>query len=240
MSWKKFAIATLIIAVVLVLQLRKVSALKIPETATQASVAIVEKTKPATAVHVAPVKAAPNQASRERELKSLTEMTDTLSEYSQGKMHLVDLVSELERTQQAPVVTRDANAYTGEMAIVRTKNPLPGTRYFHAQYFADEHNEPFVQHMSFEFKPGPSAMADALDAVKKSFPQLGSPTETSGDFVEWAVDEHHILWVKKMAQDDLKENPFNAYSSNDIGTIRVAYETEPHGSGESFGESSEE
>ena len=233
MSWKKFAIATLILAVVLVLQLRKVSALKNPESAVQASVAVVEKAKPASVQKPAVKPSIPNQASRERELKSLTEMTDTLSEFSQGKMHLVDLVSELERTQQAPIVTRDANAYTGEMAIVRTKNPLPGTRYFHAQYFADEHNEPFVQHMSFEFKPGPSAMADALDAVKKSFPQLGSPTETRGDFVEWAIDEHHILWVKKMAQDDLKENPFNAYSSNDVGTIRVAYETEPHGSGES-------
>ena len=48
------------------------------------------------------------------------------------------------------------------------------------------------------------------------------------DFVKWDLDEHRIIWVKKMGAEDLRDDPFNAYTAADIHTIRVAVEPEIH------------
>ncbi|NJL71061.1 MAG: hypothetical protein HC888_05310 [Candidatus Competibacteraceae bacterium] len=40
---------------------------------------------------------------------------------------------------------------------------------------------------------------------------------------------NYIVWVKKMAKDDLQDDPFNSYTSADSGTVRVAVELEIHG-----------
>ncbi len=168
-----------------------------------------------------------NPDSTERERNALLEMAATLARFTQPNITLKDLVDYLESNRQEPLTTRNSNPYTGEMAIVRTQSPLPGTRYFHAQYFNGEDGEAFVQHMSFEYKPGPSAMADAVAAVQRAF-SLGSPEAEHEGYVQWALKNGYIIWVKKMAPEDLKDDPFNAYTAEDAGTIRVAIEAEVH------------
>jgi hypothetical protein len=158
----------------------------------------------------------------------LEEMTQTLSQFSKREAQLRDLVEYLKTQRQEPVVTRDQNAETGEMVIVRTQRPPDGTRYFHAQYFSDEEGKGFVQHMSFEFQPGPTSMIDATEAVQKSFPSLGNPQTRKDDFVRWNLDDNYILWIKKMTAEDLQDDPFNAYTPADVGTVRVAVELEIH------------
>ncbi len=162
-------------------------------------------------------------------LNSLSEMSRTLFAYTRPGIPLKDLVSYLQRSKQEPQVGHDRNPYTGDMAIVRVKTPLPGTRYFHAQYFADSDGTSFVQHMSFEYKPGPEAMRQAIAAVKASFPGLGAPKTAKPDFIEWALPEGRTVWIKKMAAEDLADDPYNAYGPRDIGTIRVAIESDVHG-----------
>ncbi|MGE0528310.1 MAG: hypothetical protein AB7G93_01690 [Bdellovibrionales bacterium] len=166
-------------------------------------------------------------AASSAELDSLTRMSQMLFEFTRPTASLQDLVKDLENRRQEPLVSRNANAYTGEMAIVRTKNPLPGTRYFHAQYFSGAEGKGFVQHMSFEFRPGPSAMTEAVQAVRSAF-TFGAPKVQRADYVQWALDSGYIVWIKKMGTEDLRDNPFNAYTSNDVGTIRVAIEAEIH------------
>ena len=163
------------------------------------------------------------------ELQSLATMSHTLGQISQGSFSLRRLLEDLQKTGQQPLVARDANPDTGEMLIVRTKSPLPGTRYFHAQYFTGDGGEHFVQHMSFEFKPGPDAMAEAIAAVEKNFPHLTQPLVKRDDYVKWNLDRDYIVWVKKMTMEDLQDDPFNSYSASDDGTIRIAVELDVHG-----------
>ncbi len=161
------------------------------------------------------------------ETTSLAMMTETLERFTQPRASVRDLVDYLEGTAQRPIATHNRNPYTGEMAIVRTEQPLPGTRYFHAQYFSAEDGSSFVQHMSFEFKPGPNAMDEAVLAVQKSF-SVSTPSIRRNDYAQWPFKTGYILWVKKLAAEDLKDDPFNAYTTADVGTIRVAIELEVH------------
>ena len=162
------------------------------------------------------------------EKASLVEMAQTLSRYTVSGESLADLIAHLKELGQNPFLAKDKNPYTGEMTIVRTASPLVGTRYFHAQYFAGDEGEPFVQHMSFEFKPGPTAMNDAVSIVEQAFANLGQPTFQNDFYVQWNLGGDHIVWVKKLAATDLQDDPFNAYSAEDVGTIRVAVELEIH------------
>ena len=163
------------------------------------------------------------------EAQSLETMGRTLGQVTQTSFTLKRLLEDLQKTGQQPLVAHDANPDTGEMLIVRTKSPLPGTRYFHAQYFTGDDGERFVQHMSFEYKPGPDAMAEAIAAVKNHFPNLSQPMVEREDYVKWTLDRDYIVWVKKMTMDELKHDPFNSYSTADNGTIRIAVELEVHG-----------
>jgi hypothetical protein len=178
----------------------------------------------------APTAQSPSRAisSSKTERASLEDMSRSLFEFTRPQSRLSDLVQYLEGSRQQPFVTRDANPDTGEMLIVRTKSPLPGTRYFHAQYFSNENNEPFVQHMSFEYKPSLTAMQEALQAVEKSFPDLPAPEVKNDGFAKWNLKGGYILWVKKMKAEDLQDDPFNAYTAADEGTVRVAMELEIH------------
>ncbi len=160
---------------------------------------------------------------------SLEAMGHTLGQIGQPAFSLKGLLEDLQRTGQQPLVVRDDNPDSGEMLIVRTKSPLPGTRYFHAQYFTDESGDRFVQHMSFEFKPGADSMSEAIASVERNFAGLSRPVVQRADYVKWKLDNHYIVWVKKMAAADLQEDPFNSYSLSDDGTIRVAVELEIHG-----------
>ncbi len=182
-----------------------------------------------TSLTVSPNTALKKGAMPRKSVQGLQVMTKTLAEFSKPESHVKDLVQMLQFQDQAPVVTRNQNPDTGEMLIVRTQNPVEGTRYFHAQYFSDESGKGFVQHMSFEFQPGSEAMKLATEAVEKSFPQLGSPQIRREDFISWVLDENHILWIKQLSAKDLEEDPFNAYSPADVGTVRVAVEMEIHG-----------
>lgn len=138
-----------------------------------------------------------------------------------------DLVRELDKLQLAPEHSVDANPYTGDMAIIRTKKNLPGTRYFHAQYFKDESGREFLQHMSFEFKGGPGAFERAKAAAHTMI-NLGKPVKVTKDFIQWNISEDRELWIKVMSEKDLLNDPYNAYTKEDVGTIRLAIEKKIH------------
>lgn len=162
---------------------------------------------------------------------SLKQMTSLLAAYTTQEKKLDELMAFLTQSQQEPYQIRDKNKYTGELIIVRTKSPLPGTRYFHAQYFVDEDKGPFAQHISFEFRKSPEAMEQAIQLVRETYPDLGAPMEESRDFIQWELPHGYVVWVKRLDQQDITNNPFNAYAPDDIGTIRVAIELTPEGHG---------
>jgi hypothetical protein len=160
---------------------------------------------------------------------SLKEMSKILFQHTVTGGKLEDLVKDLKKTRQEPFLVRDKNDETGEMIIVRTKSPLPGTRYFHAQYFTDETMQAFAQHMSFELHASPQAMNQAIQTVKEAFPNLDAPSEESRDFIQWDLEDGYVIWIKRLGAEDIQENPFNFYSAEDIGSIRIAVELAPEG-----------
>ncbi|HRO67588.1 MAG TPA: hypothetical protein PL182_08495 [Pseudobdellovibrionaceae bacterium] len=174
-----------------------------------------------------------DSASRDQKSReSLETMSRLLAKAFNPSTTLEEVVSELKKTGQKPFVTRSENPATGRMMIVRTKSPLPGTRYFHAQYFTDEQNKVFVQHMSFEFKPGPDSLREAVQTAMRSF-RLGQPREQKADFLQWDLDDDYVLWIKRKSAEDLTDDPFNAYDpEKDDGTVQVAMEMKIHGDAE--------
>jgi hypothetical protein len=169
----------------------------------------------------------------EEHKRSLILSTQILYNFAERQTRSDSLIEKLSELEARPLVMNDDNPYTGSMKVVRTRSPFPGTRYFHAQYFDNNENEEFVQHMSFEFRPG----KQSFEAVKKSIKQtfnLENPLENKKGFISWRHGSDYVIWIKEMDNSDMKDDPFNAYSKEDIGTIRVAKELEIHDQSPSF------
>ncbi len=95
----------------------------------------------------------------EKEIAALESMSEILAAYSQNTfLGAKQLKMQLEKAKLDPVVADWSNDDTGKMEIVRTNETMPGTRYFHAQFFENADGTPLLQHMSFEFRPSPDAM----------------------------------------------------------------------------------
>lgn len=164
------------------------------------------------------------------EVKSVKTLLSTFFKYQRGKDSLNKLIRELRMDGLDPVLARDFNPYTGKMLTIRTNEALEGTRYFHAQYFedSDQNKEPFRQHLSFEVR----ASSDGMQVVKKIVEdslgkKLATPVRVRGDeWVEWKKDGDSI-WIKRIGADDLNNNPLNARSAEDIGSLRIAIEQIP-------------
>lgn len=162
------------------------------------------------------------------ERASLRTLTSLLSDVTRHPSKPTELIEQLIRNGYEPVISKDSNEYTGSMVIVRTKNTLPGTRYFHAQYFTDESGKYFPQHLSFEFRPG-NSMADIVGQVESTFGPLGKPAFANAEWMEWKLPNEYTLWIKKLGAEDLEGDPFNAYSADDVNTIVVAVERDVAG-----------
>lgn len=161
--------------------------------------------------------------------ESLKTLSVTFKEAFDDKEDSKSFRDKLKKLNLTPSLNVNTNPYTGSMSIIRTKDNLPGTRYIHAQYVTGSNGNEGLQHLSFEYRPGPNALQRASEAVKSIFGIEGKPVQSKGDFVSYKLTEDYIIWLKRMGEDDLKDDPFNAYTKNDVGTIRVAIELEIHG-----------
>jgi hypothetical protein len=167
------------------------------------------------------------------ELESLNELAKVLFEATRPNQPMNSLVSYLKATAQDPYLVKNANPYTGELTFVRTNSPFPGTRYFHAQYFSDKNNQPFAQHLSFEYKPGPDSMKQATAAIQQAFPHLGAAkTREKGNFTEWDAGGGYTVWLRRLTSEDIRRSndPYAVHTPDDVGTIAVAIQQNPeHG-----------
>lgn len=162
------------------------------------------------------------------EKASLNTLASVLFEETRGPAKPHELVNRLVQLGYEPLVARDSNDYTGSMVIVRTKNALPGTRYFHAQFFSDERGEYYPQYVSFEFRPSQS-MDEVVQSLENSFGRLGRPTTNDGVWMTWKLPNDYTLWIKRLDKQDLAGDPFNAYSAQDLNTLKVAIEKDVPG-----------
>lgn len=142
-----------------------------------------------------------------------------------------ELTSELKRAGLKPVIGRDENPDTGRLDIVRTRDALPGTRYFHAQMFGDGKTA-FAQHLSFQVRPGKDSMDVALQAIQATHPGLGRPETQKDGLVIWR-SEGRVISARRMTAEDLADDHFNAQDPvRDVGTIWITSEDDPEDSDE--------
>lgn len=159
-----------------------------------------------------------------QDVANLQRMVLLFKDYARPGTSVQKLIEALKSEKQEPFLVKDANPYTGEIQVVRTKSPFPGTRYFHAQFLTTNEGVQFVQHMSFEFRPGQGAFEQAVSAVQSAF-EVNQPDQVYPDFQAWNVGQSgYVVWCKKMGVKDLGPDPFNAYTAADKGTIRCALE----------------
>lgn len=169
-----------------------------------------------------------NKPSPRLNIKNIKTMTEFLKESIQ-EPDLKLTLQRLQTLQTSPSYSQDSNPETGSFYILRTDKPLKGTRYFHAQYFSEQNQKPFLQHMSFEIPPGKDSFAFAAQTVKSTFPKLSSATLQQDGFIMWRWQKGYNVWIQRLSAEDLLSDPFNAYTADDEGTVRIAIELDqPH------------
>jgi hypothetical protein len=142
--------------------------------------------------------------------------------------HTEELLDSLRAAGLQPRVTEDENEDTGKMTVVRSENALPGTRYFHAQVFTDEKGQSHVQHQSFEIRPGPDSLRQALSLIRQNFPGLGRPVVQEEGYALWKTRDGRVISAKQLGPEDLEDNYYNAHTIEDVGTVWVIQEDDPH------------
>ncbi len=168
------------------------------------------------------------------DLKSLNFMLDILFDYSIGiPSKNVELLEKfLEASNLSPSVATESNPFTGSLTLVRNFKNLRGTRYFLAQYTGDDQDtkpKDFeLEHMSFEFRPGPKSLAFAKNAVQKRNPLNGKPYIERENLIAWQLMRGYHVYVMVLSEDDIDHNPYNVYFPSDVGTIKIAIEKDPH------------
>ena len=173
------------------------------------------------------------------EAKSVKTITASMAKFVRaGSRKPQAMLNAFKSLGMAPVMAKDFNPYTGKMLIIRADNPLPGTRYNHAQYFEDESKQAFPQHISVEVRPGKDSFdvteAAIVAALKDVNPnaKLGKPDFSSrdGTVKKWNLADGYEARLGVMTKEKLSEpSVFNAYNPvEDQGTTRFTIEQNPH------------
>jgi hypothetical protein len=140
------------------------------------------------------------------------------------------LIEKLEHMGLNPRVASNSNASTGNFTMIRTQDALPGTRYFHAQFMADQDGGNTVaQHISFEIRPGKDAMETAVKMAEETFGLTNTiPAAHNANYIEWNRNGK-TLWIKRITDTkELKSDLWNAREPEDTGVVMIALELDPH------------
>jgi len=156
--------------------------------------------------------------------KPVEAMSYLLKHYAFNSYSVGEIINHLKEKNMNPILLKESNPYTGTMHVVRTESPLPNTRYFHAQFFEDQDSKSYLQHMSFDIKPGAQAFETAIQTVKSIFTHLRAPQIVKPNFIMWSLNNGYNLWIQRLQPHQLSGDPYNAYDARDNGTVKIALE----------------
>ncbi len=167
-----------------------------------------------------------------KEEVSLHQFNEQLAVVYENKDDPDQLIEYFKKENLAPEMSVESNEYTGTMKMIRTGKSLPGTRYYHAQYMGDDPDNTFLQHISFEYKPGENSMQRAIESAESSYDLSNKKIHRDGDFITYDIGEEgtHELSIEKASYESLKDDPFNAYTESDDGTVITRIEMKVHDS----------
>ncbi len=158
--------------------------------------------------------------------QTLLSLTTVLAEAMSLNLSPATLVRDLNLIGYQPTASKDDVAYMDSMIVIQTKNALPGSRYFRAQFFGDDEGHYQPQHVSFELQPGTS-LKDVTSALTSAFGgSLPAPAYRDREWTSYKFPDGYTVWTKILNSEDIKENAISAHSPEDVGTIQVAIEKE--------------
>lgn len=134
------------------------------------------------------------------------------------------LVAELQTLGLEPRPTFTNSDSAGRITVVSTQESVdPNTRYFWAQFRgSNDGAEEFMQIMTFEFRPGPTAMDEAQAMVKKIFALERAPDYSSAVAVSWDINEFYEVLINTINEAHLKNGVMDRqYTTEDLGVIQV-------------------
>ena len=156
-------------------------------------------------------------------------MTQILAQFANPNADLNDLIHHLEQSGQDLEIATDINPVTGEMDIVHTRSPLSRHTLFPRSSFLSTRTESASRSICrSNIGLGPDAVKETIAALHESFPDMGQPSAQRDDFMEWHVGERYVVWLKPLSADDVAQgDPDKVYTSEDVGTVKVALEIIP-------------
>lgn len=174
-----------------------------------------------------------------KEEQSLHQAHETIAKVFANKENPEVFINFLKENELAPEQSVNSNEYTGTMVMIRSGKGLPGTRYFHAQYMGDDPQNTFLQHLSFQYKPGKDSLARAVNSAEASFDLKDKKSYRNGEFITYNIGEEgtHQLSIEKAKLENLKNDPYNAYTKEDEGVIITRIELKIHDDQDSEGHS---
>jgi hypothetical protein len=167
---------------------------------------------------------ATQKLSRE-ELLASHRLASLMVDASRKQFDLRSLLQRMREMGLKPDARREVNPVTGRSYIIRSTSFLPGTRHFHAQVFENSQGGEFVQHLSFDLRPGADSLSSAVSIVRGLLPAGARLVSDQPDFKAWTLGDGYMAWIKVLSAEDLEGDPYDAYSfPQDRGTIKIAIE----------------
>jgi len=136
------------------------------------------------------------------------------------------LMEEMENLGLEPLASREKSL--SAPTIIRSSNSLAGTRYFHGQIFKSDEGTEHVQYLAFEFAPGPNAFERMKELALSQIDEKIISEIHDEKMHVWKLANGYNVWVKILQKTDMDNDPFNAYSEKDLGTVRVVIEQDVH------------
>jgi len=160
--------------------------------------------------------------------KSAQTLTSMFKKFKKPEFKKADFLDFLIRQGLQPEVNIDEVDGLENLSIIRTSNALKGIRYIHAQYTGESNEDEILQHLSFELRPSKTAFKDAKALLAESFPELDQPLEDTADSMVIYKYEGYVVWIKELDRDDVRSDPFNPRTSEDVGSVKIAIEYDIH------------
>lgn len=163
-----------------------------------------------------------------QEVESVNSIVKTISQAISKKSTSTQFMKAVQALHLQPKFIDEGSNAVGSMVTVRTNDALEGTRYLHAQFTGEKNNANYLEHISFQIRPGSDSFQKAVEILNQYLPKNKTIKESSSDYVLYNTDDGYVAWAKIATREDLKSNKYNASSKEDVGSIIVTIEQEIH------------
>jgi len=163
-----------------------------------------------------------------QEVESVNNMVKTISQAIAKRSNSNQFMKAVQALHLKPKFIDEGSNAVGSMVTVRTHDALDGTRYLHAQFTGEKNNADYLQHVSFQIRPGSNSFQTAVEILNQFLPKNKVIKESASDYVRYNTDDGYVAWAKIATRDDLKSNKYNASSKEDVGSVIVTIEQEIH------------